>query len=80
MGINPAAIQGSTTVPAVYYQRYPQTPLRPSILTSPVAPEDIVDYVELQSNGQQSSGKYRIVYGVFDEPRKAVGTLIDVWI
>jgi hypothetical protein len=80
MGINPTAVQAGTTVPVLYYQRYPQTPLRPSVLTSPVAPEDIVDYVELESNGKQSSGKFKTVYGASDDTRKTIGTLIDVWI
>lgn len=80
MGINPTAVQAGATVPAVYKQRYAQTPLRPSLLTQPVAPEDIVDYVELQANEQLSSDKHKILYGSSHEPQKTTGTLIDVWI
>ena len=80
MGINPTAVQAGTTVPAVYQQRHAQTPLRPSLLTQPVAPEDIVDYVELQAHEQPSSGKHKILYGALYGPQKTTGTLIDVWI
>ncbi|MBN1380273.1 MAG: hypothetical protein JXA41_01210 [Deltaproteobacteria bacterium] len=80
MGINPTAAQGGNIVPAVYQQRHLQEPLRPTPLTSPVAPDDVVDYVELQSNGSAAPDRPQTNYGTLREPQKTTGTLIDIWI
>jgi len=80
MGVNPTAVKPGTTVPAVYQQRYPQAPLRPFVLTQPVSPEDVVDYVEFHDQQAPASGKQKNTYGVSREPQKTAGTLIDVWI
>jgi hypothetical protein len=80
MGINPTAVKTGATVPAVYQQRYPQAPLRPFALTQPVAPEDVVDYVELHDPGQPPTGRQKSPYSVLRDPEKSAGALIDVWI
>lgn len=80
MGINPTAVKAGTTVPAVYQQRHLQVPLRPSVLTQPVAPEDVVDYVELYDQKEPASGNHKTSYSASREPQKTSGTLIDVWI
>jgi hypothetical protein len=80
MGINPTAAAAGTTVPAVYQQRHPQTPLRPTLVTSPVSPDDVIDYVEVASHEQPFSGRQKQDYGALREPRKTAATLIDVWI
>lgn len=82
MGINPTAVQAAT-LPAVYQNRPPQTPVRPTPVLSPVSPDDVVDYVQLQSEAPStttSDERSPKFYGIMTTPLRNVGTIVDVWV
>jgi len=79
MDVKPSNAYVPAVVPDVYQRSAPLL-RRASHPSSAMSPDDIIDCVEIQTDGHQTTDNCKIGYGPPDKPRMAKGMFIDIWI